>query len=38
MDADIYLNVIGKSEILENKIKKGKKLVYDENRKIMISS
>ena len=38
MDADIYLNVVGKSEILENKIKKGKKLVYDMNRKIMISS
>jgi hypothetical protein len=38
MEADIYLNVIGKSEILENKVKFGKKLNYDKDGKIMISS
>ena len=33
--ADIYLETIGKTEILEEKIKKGKKIVYNGNFKIM---
>ena len=33
--ADIYLETIGKTEILENDIKKGKKLEYDENLNIV---
>ena len=33
--ADIYLETIGKTEILEEKIKKGKKILYNDNSKIM---
>ena len=33
--ADIYLETIGKTEILEDKIKIGKKIYYNENEKIM---
>ena len=33
--ADIYLETVGKTEILEEKIKKGKKIMYNNNFKIM---
>ena len=33
--ADIYLETIGKTEILEEKIKKGKNIIYNGNSKIM---
>ena len=33
--ADIYLETIGKYEILEEQIKKGKKIIYNEKEKIM---
>ena len=33
--ADIYLKTIGKTEILEEKIKKGKKIMFNGNFKIM---
>ena len=33
--ADIYLETIGKTEILEEKIQKGKSIVYNESKKIM---
>ena len=33
--ADIYLETVGKTEILEDDIKKGKKITYDENLKII---
>ena len=33
--ADIFLETVGKTEILENDIKKGKKIKYDENLKII---
>ena len=33
--ADIFLETVGKTEILENDIKKGKKIKYDDNLKII---
>ena len=33
--ADIYLETIGKTEILEEEIKKGKQIIYNEKEKIM---
>jgi len=33
--ADIYLETIGKTEILEEKIKIGKSIIYNEKEKIM---
>ena len=33
--ADIYLETIGKKEILEEAIKKGKKIIYNKNENIM---
>ena len=38
MNADIYLDTIGKAEILEEKVKIGKKLKYDEKNHIIIPS
>ena len=38
MNADIYLDTIGKTEILEEKVKIGKKLKYDEKNHIIIPS
>ena len=33
--ADIYLETIGKTQILEEEIKKGKEIVYNESEKII---
>ena len=33
--ADIYLETVGKKEILEEKIKKGKSIEYNKNAQIM---
>ena len=33
--ADIYLETVGKTEILEEKIKGGKKIIYNKNANIM---
>ena len=33
--ADIYLETVGKTKILEDEIKKGKKITYDKNLKII---